>query len=478
MPGRSSQPIFRSCLAALTGLFAAACAAIPTAPDFEGPPSYNTTFSQIAGDDPVQAQWWSAFDDQPLERLILSALENSPALKRTDFTIAGAEAALRLALLGSAPSFSSRASANIARPAGASSSQTDLTGSAILSADWEADMHGRISALIEAAVADVGAARELRRDMAVTIASAAALAYIDLRSAEARLSVAHRNAQIQAEGLALVETLFSNGRATRLDIERADTLYRTTLASLPVFQAQREAALFQLAALTGLPAMEASGLEAMLAVSRGHVPVLAEAPSPGTPDQLIRRRPDIRLAEQRVASALALGARARADLFPRISVSTNLSGLLREGRPVSGNSIGFSVGPVLSWAGPDLRPVYARIDAGDARTGELIAEYERTVLAALSEVETALSDFDFEQRRTPDLESALSSARRSLELARLRFEEGLDSYLNVLDAQRSLLDAEDRLAVNRAETARRAIRAYRSLGGIWTDEELAAFRAG
>ena len=100
------------------------------------------------------------------------------------------------------------------------------------------------------------------------------------------------------------------------------------------------------------------------------------------------------------------------------------------------------------------------------------------MLDALADAETALTDLASESRRSADLEAALTSARRALDLARLRYQEGLDSYLNVLDAQRSLLDAEDRVAVNRAETARRAVRAYRSLGGIWTDEELAAFRAG
>jgi multidrug efflux system outer membrane protein len=91
--------------------------------------------------------------------------------------------------------------------------------------------------------------------------------------------------------------------------------------------------------------------------------------------------------------------------------------------------------------------------------------------------ETALSNYTTERARRPDLELALTSARRAYDLARLRFEEGLDSSLDVLDAQRTLLNAEDGLAVNEAEIARRAVRAYRALGGIWTDEELAAFRA-
>jgi len=212
---------------------------------------------------------------------------------------------------------------------------------------------------------------------------------------------------------------------------------------------------------------------------QGVIPVLTASLNTGTPESLLRRRPDVRLAEARLGAALALTEAARADLFPRITLNANLLGLVRNrGVAISEDSIGFDIGPAISWAGPDLRRVYAGIDVSDARASRLVAEYEASVLNALADVETALTDLAAEQRRTEDLEAAQNSARRALELASLRFREGLDSYLNVLDAQRTLLDAEDRLAVNRAETARRAIRAYRSLGGIWTDEELAAFRAG
>ncbi|MBU4568398.1 MAG: TolC family protein, partial [Alphaproteobacteria bacterium] len=178
-------------------------------------------------------------------------------------------------------------------------------------------------------------------------------------------------------------------------------------------------------------------------------------------------------------AALALGDAARANLFPRISLNANLFGVVSDtGVAFNEDSIGLSFGPAISWAGPDLRRVYAQIDVNDARTMGAVADYEAAVLDALSDAETALSNYGTERRRRADLEAALTSARRAYELARLRFEQGLDSSLDVLDAQRTLLDAEDRLAVNEAEIARRAIRAYRSLGGIWTDEDFTAFRAG
>jgi multidrug efflux system outer membrane protein len=465
--------------AAALALIAAGCASVPERPAADARPPAGDAFRASASLEPVSAEWWTGFNDPVLADLVNTSLTTSPALRGADFSVAEAEASLRLALLGTSPTASSRAGLTAARPTGTAADRINVSATGTLAASWEIDAFGRLAALIDAARFDAATARELRRDIAVTLASETALAYIDLRGAEVRLEVARRNAQSQSEGLELVQTLVENGRATQLDLEQAQTQYRTTLAIIPVYEGDREAAISRLAALTGVPASNAGALVTQLTSSPGVIPALEAPMTAGTPEDLLRRRPDIRVAEGQIGAALAIGEAARADLFPRITLNANLLGLLRNtGVALSDESIGFDFGPAISWAGPDLRGVYANIDAADARTGQIIANYETTVLDALADAETALTDLASESRRSADLEAALTSARRALDLARLRYQEGLDSYLTVLDAQRSLLDAEDRVAVNRAETARRAVRAYRSLGGIWTDEELAAFRAG
>lgn len=465
--------------AAALALIAAGCASVPERPAADAVPPAGNAFRAGASLEPVSAEWWTSFNDPVLADLVNTSLTTSPALRGADFSVAEAEASLRLALLGTGLTAGSRAGLTAARPTGTAADRINISATGTLAASWEIDAFGRLAALVEAARFDATTARELRRDIAVTLASETALAYIDLRGAEVRLEVARRNAQSQSEGLELVQTLVDNGRATQLDLEQAQTQYRTTLAIIPVYEGDREAAISRLAVLTGVPASNAGTLVTQLTSSPGVIPALEAPMTAGTPEDLLRRRPDIRVAEGQIGAALAIGEAARADLFPRITLNANLLGFLRNtGVALSDESIGFDFGPAISWAGPDLRGVYANIDAADARTGQIIANYETTVLDALADAETALTDLASESRRSADLEAALTSARRALDLARLRYQEGLDSYLNVLDAQRSLLDAEDRLAVNRAETARRAVRAYRSLGGIWTDEELAAFRAG
>ncbi len=458
-----------------------ACVSVPDAPLRPEPFQLPDTFRLEAGTETEPAaDWWKGFGDPALDRLVSAALAQSPVLRGASFSIDEAEALLRLALLGRGADLSSRAGASASRTA-SSDARLDVRGDAALLAGWEFDAFGRLDALIAAARSDRQGAVELRRDLAVSLVSETALAYITLRSSEARLQVARRNNAVQRESLELVRFLFENGRTTQLDLARAESQFRTTLASIPVFEAEIEASRNRLAALTGLPASDivAASLAAVPAASAAVIPEMLIPLETGTPEALLRRRPDIRLAEARLASALALGSAARADLFPRITVNASFSGLIRNrGVAISEDSIGLDFGPSISWAGPDLRRVYARIDAADARSQQLLAAYENAVLNALAETETALSDYAAERRRTADLSAAGDAARQALELSTLRFEQGLDSFLAVLDAQRTLLDAEDRLVLNEAETARRAVRVYRALGGIWTDEQLAAFQAG
>lgn len=464
--------------AALATLVAAACAGVPEAPLTSAPAvESGAAFRALPAGVAPSADWWSGFDDPELARLVETALKASPVLRGADASVAEAEALLRLALLSRSPSASSSASATAERPVGGADDFA-ASGSANLAATWELDAFGRLGAAIDAARFDEAAARELRRDLAVSIASETALAYIDLRSAEARLAVARANADAQKDSVDLVRTLFENGRSNELDLNRAEAQYRTTLASLPVFQASIADAGNRLAALTGTAATQPEAASPAPGSHSARIPSLTAPLGAGAPEDMLRRRPDVRLAEARIGAALSLGKAARANLFPRITFNADILGIVRDsGVGFNEDSIGLSVGPAISWAGPDLRRVYAQIDVNDARTLGAAADYEATVLDALAETETALSNYLNERARRADLEAALASARRAYDLSRLRFEQGLDSSLDVLDAQRTLLAAEDGLAVNEAEIARRAVRAYRALGGIWTDEELAAFRA-
>ena len=299
------------------------------------------------------------------------------------------------------------------------------------------------------------------------VSSETALAYADLRGAQKRLAVAKENAQTQARSLDLLQELFDNGRATELDTARAKSQYRTTLADLPRFQAIIDAAISRLAVLTGASASIPDQEILSLAGTSARIPALKAGFDIGSPAELIRRRPDVRAAEVEIAQLLALSDIERARLFPTLTFNADISALFGGNNRLDQlSSFGFGIGPALRWDGPDLRRVRADIDIADARTQRAYKVYEQTVSQALSDVETALSNRLNEQRRLQDLTLAAEAASAALEIATLRFEEGLDDFLDVLDAQRTLLNAQDRLAENQLQETRLTILAYRELGGI------------
>ncbi|MEM9740676.1 MAG: TolC family protein, partial [Pseudomonadota bacterium] len=299
----------------------------------------------------------------------------------------------------------------------------------------------------------------------------------ELRGSQVRLAVAQSNADLQGESFDLLRTLFENGRATRLDLERAEAQFRATLSILPQLEASMRIAAANLVTLTGqLHLSQAPLVEMALNNASGEIPAPPDVLEIETPEAMIRRRPDVRAAEREIAERLALGEAERARLFPTITFNANLLSVFNEDNDL-GDSFGFAIGPAIRWDGPDLRRVRADIEVQDAQTKRAVANYESVVVQALGEVESALIGYAFERARRADLEAAAESSERAASLARLRFEEGLDDFLDVIDAQRAQLESQDRLEISRLETTRQAIFAYRALGGIWTDAQFNSSRA-
>ncbi len=454
------------------GLVLAGCAGIPV-PD---KPRENSTplvkqsvpqqfFNSQGAALPMSSSWWQGFEDSDLTRLIETALAENRQLDVAQANIDIARASLARQRLETSYGTQSNIGAEIGRGASPNSNIV-ATFTSGLGASWEYDAFGRIASSIEASELGAEAAEQSRRDVAVIVSSQTALAYTDLRGAQTRLSVAQENADTQAQSLELLRTLLENGRATALDINRAEAQYRTTLADIPRFQATIDSAISRLAVLTGNSALEPGGEILGMSQQARPIPELISGFDIGSPEALLRRRPDIRFAEIEIARLLALSDVERARLFPVVSFNANISSFFGNGNRLDQlSSFGFGFGPAISWEGPDLRRVRADIDLADAETERAYQQYEQTVLQAFSDVEISLSNLRNEARRRQDLVQAVEAARGALDLAQIRFEEGFDGFLDVLDAQRTLLAAEDRLADNRLQTTRLTIAAYQELGG-------------
>jgi len=329
-------------------------------------------------------------------------------------------------------------------------------------ASWEIDLFGGIRRDVEAAVAQVQATDEQRRDVEITLIAEVARNYVELRGAQKRLDVLDARIQTLRETLDMVRARQQGGLTNDLDVARSEALLDDTLASRPSLEYASAAAMHRLAVLSGRQPQEL----AERLTTHAPIPSAQAEISAGVPLDIIERRPDIRRAERELAAATARIDVARADLYPRVALfggfgrrSDSTSDLLR---PVSGY---WSIGPAIQWPLLTGGRVRAQIDAKRARRDEAEAEFRQTILRAMEEVENSVAGYSRDQNERDRLAHAVSAESRAVDLADSRYRAGLDSFLAVLDAQRTLRDGEDRLAAAETRVAVSAISLYKSLGG-------------
>lgn len=331
-------------------------------------------------------------------------------------------------------------------------------------ASWELDLFGRVRRNVQAQGAFVAVTREDLRDIQVSLTAELARAYFELRGAQEQLSVAQRNAENQRRTLLVTRQRLDAGRGTAFDTERAQAQLSFTLASIPGLEARVRQAQYQIGVLVGRPpATVAAELDAM-----APLPALPATVSVTSPDSVVRRRPDVAAAERQLAVERALVGSAKAEYLPRISLAGS-AGYSASSFNALGDrgTFRYAVGPILSWPALNLGRIKARVDVSRAREVEAQAQYNQTVLRALQEVESSLVRYRTSRTRVERVQDAASASERAAELARLRFAGGVADFLQVLDAERTQLEAEDQLAQGRTEAATAYAALYKALGGTW-----------
>jgi multidrug efflux system outer membrane protein len=249
-----------------------------------------------------------------------------------------------------------------------------------------------------------------------------------------------------------------------LDTSRAEAQWQTTLASIPTLQASSATTRYRLSVLTG---QQPTALDKLLS-PQAPLPLLPGLNAIGTPEQLLRRRPDVRVAERRLAAATARVGVAVGDLFPKVT----LIGEVGYWAPTFGDfgqseARFFTVGPGITWPAFDLGRVRARISSAKDQTDSALGAYESAVLGALEDTEGALINYGHSQTRREALRVAAAASDRAADLARKRFQGGLIDFLEVLDAERTALSAELLLSQSRTDTATSLVAVYKALGAGW-----------
>lgn len=419
-------------------------------------------------------RFWARFGDPVLDRLVDEVLIANPSLNIARANLRASRDLARLAGFDRFPTVTSSASlqrgllSESQAPGVDRGTRESTRGDAGFDAIWELDFFGRVRRGVEAATADADASLATLRDVQVSAVAEAARHYFVLRGLQDQLGVARRNADNQMRSLQITRARFDAGRGNQLDIARAEALLQTTLAMIPQLEAAIERSLYRIAVLSG-HTPERSVAELRGTPAQIEVPALTGI---GSPADLLRRRPDIRAAERRVAASTARIGIATAELFPRISLGGGIGYQANRIEDLGNSgSYTYAIGPGIYWAAFDLGRVKKRIAISRAQADASLALYEKTVLEALEETEGALISYDRALVRRRTLESAGLASRRAADLSRERYEGGLTHYLDVLDAERSALEAESALAQGRTDVAVAFIAIYKALGGDWSDAD-------
>jgi multidrug efflux system outer membrane protein len=329
-------------------------------------------------------------------------------------------------------------------------------------ASWELDLFGRVRRGIEARSAEVAAAIAGVENSQVSVTAEVARNYFELRGAQHQLDVATRNTANQRKSLELVTARLDAGRGTELDTSRARAQLSATLATIPDLEAAATRSILRLGVLTGNSPEKLLG---QLSAARP-LPALPATQPIGTPEALLRRRPDIRIAEHELAAATANIGVAVGDLFPRISLVGSWGFDAIDSNDLGeASSESFAFGPSIRWAAFDLGRVRQRIKQREAAADGALARYEQTVLRALEETDASMTDYVKSLAKQQHLRESASASANAAMLARARFDNGAADFLTVLDAERTMLEAEDLLARTETQSATALLAMYKSLGG-------------
>lgn len=465
-----------SLLASLT----AGCAIGPdyVKPDTALPSHYlgQPAIEERRGSAPAPSEaWWEGFGDPQLSRLVILALRRNLDVAQAGARITQVKAGLSSANAAMLPSASisaqgARAHQSLETPLGQILSSTpgyDRNGSAYdvnLGASWELDLFGGLRRDREAALAEYQASQAGAAAVQLAVAAQTADLYMTIRGLQIRLGVAGRQIQTQQELLAKIKQLYDQGLAAELQVRQTEGALAQVRATVPVLQAGLDAAMNAMDVMLGC----APGTHRQeLAEARSVLPAIPQIASIGSPRDLLRRRPDLIVAERRLAASNARIGAAIAEYYPKLS----LSGLLGSATAISaGNLFSGSANQAagvlgLHWRLFDFARINAQIEVAKGREAEALAAYRLSALHAVEDVENAFSALVNREQQSSILADGVDALGRARAASFAAYQQGVVSLVEVLQADENLLRATDMQAQAQTESARAAVAAFKALGG-------------
>jgi len=458
---------------AAAALFFSGCAVGPNyrRPAADVPAGWKTA-APVANAGPAKASlWWRNFQDPELTLLVEGGLKNNLDVQLAEARLRQARAARGVISGGFWPTLTASGSAQRGANAGSTSNNpfgaaTTHSFQAGLDAVWELDIFGGVRRNVESADAAVEAAQAGMGDVQVTLAAEVALDYLQVRSSQEQIAIAHESLSAERHIAGLIHQRLKVGFASALDAANADAQVATTASAIPPLETSLQQAIHALGVLMGRPPDDLAGELSQ----PGSVPsVLPEVPI-GLPSDLIRRRPDVRAAEAQLHAATAQIGAAVADFFPRFPLTASAgyqSSRLRTLFATASRS--WSIGPTVTWPILQGGSIAANVRVQEALRDQAYLTYRKTVLTALQEVEDALVALANEEDNRKALTEAAVQNRRALDLSGRLYAQGEADFLAVLDAERSLYSSQTALAQSRLAASAEIVALYKALGGGWRE---------
>lgn len=410
-------------------------------------------------------RWWDALNDPALTALIETAVAGNLDLKQALSRVREARARRKGSQAGLFPVVDASGTAKKSRSSGDSGSgnSSDLYAAGF-DAGWEIDVFGGVRRSIEASQADLEASQAAFQDVMISLLAEVAENYIDVRTYQARLAVSKANVAAQQETWELLAAIYQAGSGDALAVEQARYNLESSKSTIPDLKTGLEAALNRLAVLTS----QAPGSINKALTAVRPLPDVSARLAVGVPADLLRRRPDVRQAERKLAAETARVGVAVADLYPKFTLNGAIGlDALSLGNLTRAASRTWLLGAAVNWPVFDAGAIRSNIEIQSAIQEQALLAYETAVLNALEEVENAMVAYVQEREKLTALTAATQSAQSAVELAGYQYTSGIIGFTDVLDAQRSLLAFQDEAARSRGTVLVDLVRLYKALGGGW-----------
>lgn len=465
----------------LTIMFVAIGAGCTVGKDYQRPKlEVEKTYGQAATQpSPATAdtqQWWKTLNDPMLDDLVARAIKSNLDLKMAAARLREARAYRQVVGADQYPQLSvgasytrERLSKNAAPYNAFNAPDFPWAFDAYnigFDASWEVDVFGGTRRAVEAAGADVQARAEAQRGVMLSVIGEVGRNYVELRGYQRGIEIARENLILQQETLRLARDRQTSGLGTDLDVVRVQAQVAVTQAMIPQFTSQQWQAIHRIAVLLGED-IEPVGQQL---IATKPIPVPPTTVPVGVPAELLRRRPDIRMAERQLAAASARTGVAEADLYPHLQIGGQFGLTADRGSNLfERDSRGYSIGPSISWPIFDGGRVRGMIKVRSAQQEQAMIAYEATVRRAIAEVRDALVQFTQEHQRRQSLVEAEKANASSVAMSQQLYTKGLSDFLGVLDAQRALLLTQDAVVKSEMTESTALIAVYKALGGGWEE---------